>query len=558
MNEIWNIKKRKHKDIINQLLANRGIDLSLESKRKFFNPDFNKDVVDPKTINNISKAIDRILIAQKNNENVGLFADYDADGIPGAALLYKALTKIGIKTYIYIPDRDQGYGISFSGIDYLNKKKCTLIISIDLGIKNFDEAINCQEKKIDLIITDHHLPDKKLPNAFLVINPKVENEKSPSADLCGCGLVYKLVSALSTHFPKEIDEKFLKWNLDLVAISTISDVVPLTLENRILAKYGLIVLRKTKNIGLQELYKVAQIKKTEIDAYTAGFKIGPRINAPGRIDKATKSFELLVTLDRQEAEKLALDLNKKNENRQAKMGEAIDEATEEIIKNKLNKNKIIILCGSWVKGILGPSASRISELFFRPVILFTKEDETYVGSARSVAGIDIINLLNHSKKFILRFGGHHGAAGLTVQKNKFNQFKNNITKYANEIIKESELSKSINIDLEIDPNEVSIPLIEKINEFQPFGYGNSTPVMMIKNVKILQIKNIGKDNKHLSFYIEKNNRKFRAIYFNYDPVKIPTLNKNYDIAFNLKINEWNNNKNIDLNIISIRDYNAKK
>ena len=251
MSFVWNIKPRKYDDIIDQLLFNRGVifEGSEKDKNDFINSKFSK-LHDPFLMNNIKEAVIRIEKAKKAEEIIGIFADYDADGIPGAALLYRALEKVGIQAVVFIPSREGGYGLSKEGIDYLKSKKCSLIITIDLGIRNFTEAIYCKKEGIDLIITDHHIPDEKLPEANIFINPKILNDKYPFSDLSGGGVAYKLISGLSKSFPKELDEGFVKWNLDLAAISTISDVVSLVGENRIISNFGLQVLKKTKNAML--------------------------------------------------------------------------------------------------------------------------------------------------------------------------------------------------------------------------------------------------------------------------------------------------------------------
>ena len=297
MNKVWKLKPKKFDDVVSQLLYNRGIlgdKINLADVEKFLNPDFAKDFFQPKLLPDFPAAIKRIKMAVDGKEKIGIYADYDADGIPGAALLYKTLQKLGLKPEIYIPTRASGYGFNQAGIDYLIDAGCKLIISVDLGIREVKFARYILGKKVDLIITDHHEPGDELPKALAVVNPKRADSKYPFRELCGAGVVFKVVQGLAEVYSKIIDEKFLKWNLDLVAISTISDVVPLISENRTIAKFGLLVLRKTNNIGLQELYKVSAIDERKIDAYTVGFQIGPRINAPGRLDHATASFRLLV------------------------------------------------------------------------------------------------------------------------------------------------------------------------------------------------------------------------------------------------------------------------
>ena len=433
MKNIWELLERNHENVIDQLLANRGVELKADSaaKRVFFEPDFESDLYPFVEMKGLKEAAIRIAKAKESNEIVGIFADYDADGIPGAALLYRALKQIGIKAEAYIPNREVGYGLSEEGINFLISKKCTLIVTIDLGIRSVLEAVYCREKGVDLVITDHHLPGDEIPAATIVINPKQPGDSYPFKELCGCGVAFKLITGLSTHFPKELDQKFLKWSLDLVAISTIADVVPLLDENRILAKFGLLVINKTKNIGLVNLLKVIGLdQQNKIDAYQVGFQIAPRINAPGRVDHATKSFELLISDDQEESLELANWLNEKNTTRQDQMEKAQAEAVKKIDSKKLYENKIIIVSGDWQRGIIGPTASRLVEKYGRPVIMFAREEETMTGSARSVSGVNIVEIFESCSSEIAKFGGHKGAAGITVEKDNFENFCNKIYGWA--------------------------------------------------------------------------------------------------------------------------------
>jgi len=549
----WKIAERKFDNIIDQLLYNRGVfkekDEALE--KLFFNPNFDKDLGDPFLLTGMRKAVDRIQISVKQKETVGIFADYDADGIPAAALLYKAFKKIGIKSKVYIPNRESGYGLSREGIDYLISQKCTLIVTADLGIRSLNEAEYCIEKNIDLIITDHHIPGEEIPNALAVINPKIKGNKYPFKELCGCGVAFKLIQALGSIYPKELNESFLKWNLDLVAISTIADVVPLIGENRVFANFGLIVLKKTKNLGLYELIKQSGIKPSDIGAYAVGFQIAPRINAPGRIDHATKSFELLATEDKDEARELATWLNKKNEDRQWAMAKVEKLAIARIEENHLYKNKIIVVVGDWLKGVIGPSASHLVEKYSRPVILFSRDEDDYVGSARSVEGVNIVEIFESVKDSIKKFGGHKGAAGLTVT--NIEKFIKSIVSFANDHIKDEFLVKKIRVDGEIKPSEVTKSLCQVMSRFEPFGMGNPKPVFLARKVELSALKAIGENKNHLSLQTKYGNNVFRSVFFNFtnreEKIDVNTL---YDIVFCLEVNHWKGTSNLNFNLIDIR------
>ncbi len=570
----WIVKDRKFDDLVDQLLYNRGViqvEADENAKRVFFEPDFAKNLHDPFLLKNLAKAVDRIKLAFDKKEKIGIFSDYDADGVPGAALFYRALNKIGIEPEVYIPSRQDGYGLSKAGLDYLKSKKCELVITIDLGIRSFDEAEYARKIGLDLIITDHHLPDEKIPEAFLVINPKQKGDKYPNKDLCGCAVAFKLVQGLAKVFADDcttpnpsskmrgiIDEKFLKWNLDLVAISTISDVVPLSNENRIIAQFGLIVMRKSHNLGLAELIKVANLDPKMIGAYHVGFQIGPRINAPGRMGKATKSFELLITEDPKEAKELAQWLNSENESRQTAMDRVEKEAAAQIEKNKLAENKIIVVRGDWPKGVIGPTASRLVEKYNRPVILFAEENDMLVGSARSVSCVHIINLLTEAKDLIAKFGGHAGAAGLSIKSANWQKFQIKISKVAEEKIKDSDLVKKIKIDAEVKLPEMTKKLYEKLLRFEPFGMGNPRPTFVAENISFENIRFVGRDENHLQARAVDATEKIKLIHFSfpYDKSMIKSY-QHYDIAFTLNLDEWNGNSELCLHILDIMNNNAK-
>lgn len=552
MEKIWKVAKRKYDDLLDQLLANRDI-LDEASREEFFTPSFSKNIHDPYLMKNMEKAVKRIQEAKENDETVGIFADYDADGIPAAALLYRAFEKMGLKKVVYIPNRENGYGLSNDGIDYLVAKKCSLIVTVDLGIRSLAEAKYCQEIGIDLIITDHHLPGDEIPEAFLVINPKQIGDKYPCKELCGCAVGYKLVEGLAKVYPKELDEKFLKWNLDLVAISTICDMVPLVGENRVLAKYGLMVIKKTKNLGLLELIKVANIETFDVSAYHVGFQIGPRINAPGRIDHATKSFELLVTEDPNEAKELAVWLNEKNEERQNAMQLTQEEAIKIIDKDMLYENKIIVVAGDWQKGVIGPSASKLVEKYGRPVIVFAREGDFLTGSARSVGEVNIVDLFEKVADLTVKFGGHKGAAGITIEKAKYDKFIQKILEIADKSISEKDLLKTVNVDADVEVREMTKGLYEEISKFEPFGMANSKPIFLLKNIKFEYPKFVGKTADHFSSMVCKDGSKFKSIYFKF-PYDKNMIKEGvcYDIVFDLSLDEWNGVSKLSFSIVDLK------
>jgi len=557
MGKTWTILPKKFNDVLQQLLYNRGIISQSENDKKiesFLSPNFETDFHDPELLPDFHSAINRISEAIKNNEIIGVYADYDADGIPGAALFFRALSALGCKPLVYIPTRVQGYGFNQSGIDYLIDSGCKLIISVDLGIREIEYAKYLAKKKIDLIITDHHEPGDIVPNALAVVNPKLESSKYPFRELCGTGVVFKIIQALGKIYPEVITEKFLKWNLDLVAISTISDVVPLVDENRVISYFGLKVLSKTRNIGLQQLYRVAEIDQSKIDAFNVGFQVGPRINAPGRLDHATASFELLVTEDKNKAYELALHLQSKNEKRQEAMDKIFQSATKKIIDLNLNKDNIIIVSDkNWQKGVIGPVASRLVEKFSLPVIVLSEDGDMLDGSCRSISSFDITKALEFCSKYLDGFGGHSGAAGVHLKKANLSKFTDAMIKYAKKNIKDEDLLPKLIIDLELQREKISINLFRSLEKLEPFGLGNSRPIFLTRNLRLISHRLVGKGDKHLQLKFTDGIAEYKGVVFNHDlDMKNISTGSEYDIVYQPGLNFWNGKNWIDLRIIDLK------
>jgi len=419
----WIVRDRKSQDIIKQILINRQIPKT--DWLAFLHPDFYNGLHNPYLLPGMRLAVNRIEQAIKDRQKIGIFADYDADGIPGAALLADILeNKLHIQTVTYIPTRREGYGLNKKGLDYLKKAGANLIITVDLGVRNIKEIDYARKIGLNVIITDHHEPGDKLPKSLALINPKIEQSKYPFRELSGGGVVFKLIQALSKKV-KGITEADLKWALDLVAITAICDVVPLIDENRIFAKFGLLVLGKSRRMGLKRLYKIAQIDPAKIDTHTVGFQIGPRLNAPGRMDHTNESFELLRSTDPILARNLAVKLDEINRRRQTQLDQAVTEAETEILKNKLSDKKIIFLSSAkWSSGIVGLIAGKIMEKFNRPTIFFEKGEEFSKGSARSIDQYNIVKALEEANDLLENFGGHVKAAGLTVKNQNLKLLEN--------------------------------------------------------------------------------------------------------------------------------------
>jgi len=542
----WVILPKKSDNIVEQLLSNRNI--KLEDRKSFLSPSFDQDLHDPFLMKGMKLAVERIESALQNKETIGVFADYDADGVPGLALLYETLKKMGLGVISYIPRREQGYGLNVEGIELFLKEKVTLMITVDLGIRNIKEVAYAKDRGIDTIIVDHHEQANVLPDA-IILNPKQKGDKYPFRELAGCGVAFKFAEAISKK-TKLINIAYLKWLLDLVAIATICDVVPLVDENRIFAKFGLIVLQKTKRIGLEKLYQVAGFDRNLIDTYTVGFQIGPRLNAPGRMDHANKSFYLLVSEDEKESMILATKLDQINRQRQAELERVLAEAEKKVQKNLLYQKRVILVEGKdWPHGIIGLVAGKLMEQFSRPAIVCERREKDFRGSARSIDAFNIIEALEESKQFLSSYGGHAKAAGLTFEQEHLSNLYDELLKIADSKLRDEDLVAKLRIDALVKRRDLDYNLLVNIQKFAPFGLGNPRPVFMIEKAAISDIRTVGQEQKHLKMKVEG----IDAIGFDLGGVgKDLYENQKIDVAFTLDENSWDGIKKLQLKIIDIK------
>ena len=549
MTKKWHILPKKSENIVEQLLLNRKI--KKEDWTSFLNPDFERGLFNPFLMKNMKEAVQRIESAVINKEIIGLFGDYDADGIPGTALLYETFKYLGSEPKIFIPSREQGYGLNKEGIDLFIKEKVKLIIAIDLGVRNVDEVDYAKKNNIDVIVIDHHEVGKNLPKCIL-IDPKQKGDKYPFRELSATGVVFKFLQALSKKISK-INISFLKWSLDLVAISTICDIAPLVSENRVFAKFGLIVLGKTKRIGLEELYKYASIMPENIDTYSVGFQIGPRLNAPGRMEQANESFYLLVSKDRQEASELAGKLDRINRERQRELERVLGEARKKVCRDGLNKKKIILVDGKdWPHGIIGLVAGKLMEEFARPVIVCERREKDLRGSARSIDAYNIIEALDFSKEYLLRYGGHKKAAGLSLKIENLSNLYDKLLEIAESKLKDEDLVPKITIDAKVKINDINMEFLNNIQKFEPFGLGNPRPVFMMEQAEISDIRTVGKEKnagKHLKIKVGE----IDAIGFDLGIwAEKLTSGQTIDMAFTINEDTWDGRSKIQLKILDLK------
>ncbi len=525
--------------ILSTLLVHRGIE-NFEQAKTFFRPNIN-DLHDPFLMKDIDLGVNRIEKAIKNNEKILIYGDYDVDGTTSVALVYLFLSNFYNNIDFYVPDRyKEGYGISLKGIDYASENNISLIIALDCGIKAVDEIKYANKKNIDFIICDHHTQGNIIPEAIAVIDPKQKNCNYPYKELSGCGVGYKLLQAYSikNNIPNSVLNKYI----DLVLVSIASDIVPITGENRILAFWGLKKINANPLIGLKSLIDISQASDKEISISDCVFKIGPRINAAGRIKSARSAIELLISENKELANEIAETINQLNTERKELDKKITEEALEIIISDdKLIKQKTTVLYkNDWHKGVIGIVASRLIETYHRPTIVLTESKGMLTGSARSVYGFDLYNAIDSCNELLESFGGHMYAAGLTLKLENFEKFKTKFEKVVSETITPEQLIPKINIDASIDFNIITPKFYRILKQFAPFGPENMSPVFMSKNVKDTGYsKIVGATKEHLKLDVKDvNNDRISGIGFSFADYYPIVSKSNFDICYAISENEY--------------------
>lgn len=560
----WNLKPNpdpgtvKHlQDVLNidqitaTLLVQRGIE-TYDAARQFFRPSL-EDLHDPYLMKDMDKAVERIETAIANKENILVFGDYDVDGTTAVSLVSSYLKTLSPNIATYVPDRyDEGYGISFKGVDYADDNGCSLIIALDCGIKSIDHIAYAKEKNIDFIICDHHRPGEFLPDAVAVLDPKRDDCTYPYDELCGCGIGFKLIQALGMNRNETIED--LAGYLDLVATAIAADIVPMTGENRILAKFGLEVINTSPRPGIKAL--IGQIKKQTLDITDVVFIIAPRINAAGRIKHGNHAVELLTEFGFEQAEKFAKEIEKYNSDRKDLDKQITKEALRQIEENaEQQRFTTVVFDENWHKGVIGIVASRLIETYYRPTLVFTKSGDKYAASARSVKDFDVYNALQACAEHLEQFGGHMYAAGMTLKAEKYFDFKEAFEKVVKETMPEALRTPEVSIDAEIDFEEITPKLIRLLKQFEPFGPQNMTPVFMTKGVTDTGFaKTLGADDEHLRAYVKQNESGgIGAIGFGLGKhLDLVANQKPFDIAYCIDENEWNGTVATQLRLKGIR------
>jgi single-stranded-DNA-specific exonuclease len=539
-------------EIIAKLLVQRGIE-TFEQAKTFFRPTL-ADLHNPYLMKDMDKAVARIEKAIANNENILIFGDYDVDGTTAVSLVSSYLRSFYPNVATYIPDRyAEGYGISYVGIDYSEDNDISLIIALDCGIKSIDHVNYAKAKNIDFIICDHHRPGDILPDAVAVLDPKREDCSYPYDELCGCGVGFKLIQALAENRNQTIDDLVLY--LDLVATAIAADIVPITGENRVLAKFGLEVINSNPRPGIKAL--IQNVKKKVLTITDVVFIVAPRINAAGRIKHGNEAVALLTEYDLDQAEQFASEIEQHNSDRKELDKQITKEALLQIEENKEQKRfSTVVYQENWHKGVIGIVASRLVENYYRPTIVFTKSGEKLAASARSVKDFDVYNALEACAEHLEQFGGHMYAAGMTLLEENYENFKNAFEKVVQETIHPNLLTPEISYDAEIELSEINPKLMRLLKQFEPFGPENMTPLFLAKGLNDSgYAKTLGSDNEHLKAFVKQgNSESFGAIGFGLGNKLDLVTNKNkFDAIFSLEENEWKDTVTLQL---QFRDINA--
>ncbi|WP_298899549.1 single-stranded-DNA-specific exonuclease RecJ [uncultured Psychroserpens sp.] len=535
---------------IASLLVQRGIE-TYEDAKTFFRPSFD-DLHDPFLMKDMDKAVARIETALADNENILVYGDYDVDGTTSVALMSSYLKTKSDQIATYIPDRyDEGYGISFKGIDFAHDNSFSLIIALDCGVKAIDKINYASEKGIDFIICDHHRPGDELPKAIAVLDPKRDDCEYPFKELCGCGVGFKLIQALALKEGKTTDD--LVEYLDLVATAIGADIVPIVGENRALAYFGLQVINTQPRPGIKAI--IEQVKKDQLSITDVVFIVAPRINAAGRMKHGNYAVSLLTETNETLAQDYAQEINTFNQDRREADKRITEEALLQIKEHKEEERfTTVVYDKTWHKGVIGIVASRLTETYYRPTLVFTKSGDKLAASARSVSGFDVYNALQACSEHIEQFGGHKYAAGLTLKEENYEAFKQAFEDEVTKTIDRSLLTPEIKIDRQIELRDITPKFYRIISQFAPFGPGNMTPIFMTEHLKDTGYgKCVGDDDKHLRLTATQDRSKLVGIGFNLgDKLDLVKNQKPFNAVYSIDENHWQGHVSLQLKLRDIK------
>ncbi|MFA6391934.1 MAG: single-stranded-DNA-specific exonuclease RecJ [Patescibacteria group bacterium] len=569
MNKKWVVSKKVPEALINkfpeinpvilQLLYNRNI-VEQNDIDEFLNPEYKHNLHDPYLFKDMKKATKRIWQAIENKEKIVVHGDYDADGVCSSVVLYDTLKNLGADVSVFLPHRErEGYGMNVVTVQNFIDQGNNLIITTDCGITNHAEVELARKNGVDVIITDHHEAPVDLPRANAIINPNVKGETYPFKHLAGSGVAFKLASALITEsLAKQeytLPEGFEKWLLDMVAISTVTDIMPLLGENRVFVKYGLIVLEKTRRPGLKALIETIGNRKGKADTFTIGFQIGPRINAAGRMDHAILAFQLLTAETAEKSAELAEKLQMNNIERQKITVDYVQEAKIQIGDVGDEKKLLFAIGKDWPAGIIGLIAGKLADEFYRPTLILTEQDGKITGSGRSIREFNIVEALEKTQIHFERWGGHSQAGGFTLKSvASVEQFQIDFEKVVNDELHGKKLFPFLEVEADIRLKDIDWEFYGQLDSFQPFGEGNRNPYFLVRGAEVAGMQKVGSTGKHLKLMIRDDSGLVRkTIGFGFgDFFDTIEIGEKADIVFEVGVNEWNGNRELELKIIDIK------
>lgn len=550
-------QKTSYHPVTETLLSDRGY-VDIQSIEQFFRPDYDRDLHDPFLFVSMRRVVDRMRQAQAGGERIGIFGDYDADGVTSSVLLRLALERLGFSVTVYIPHKEkEGHGVHQNALDAFQKAGVTVMFTVDCGMTNIAEVAEANRLGMDVIIIDHHHVPEIFPDAFAIVNPKVRDCGYPFQELCGAGTTFKVIQALYQELAPERTGE-LKWLLDLAAIGTVADVMPLIGENRAIVTYGLIVLSKTRNIGLLEMYVTGKLKIDEWnrpDARMIGFQIGPRINAASRMDHGRIAHDLLASKDQSEAVALATQLEQLNNDRR-KLSERISGLVRAEAKEQKDRRSIIAVHPDYTIGVVGLVAGTIAREIGKPVVVLRQYDTHSTGSLRSIPGLNIIEVVERCGDLLEKFGGHAQAAGLTVKNELLPEFRTRFDEIVNELLPDEVGEPELIIDMRLEPRHLTMELLSDINGFAPFGQGNPEPVFLLDELVIKNIRFVGAGEKHLKINFlpaDGSGKTIDGIAFSLGS-RFPDLKEGdrVSVVFQLSENTWNGASSLQLKIMDMQ------
>ncbi len=546
--------------IVARLLVQRGLNTP-EKADLFLNPSLDR-MHDPFLLPDIDAACERLKRALANHEKILIHGDYDGDGITSAALWHRALTSLGADVDVFVPHRKRdGYDMRRPFIDAAKEAGVTLIVTTDCGIQRIDEVEHARDSGIDVIITDHHTPNSngKLPKAIAVINPHRKDSIYPFSELAGVGVSFKVCEALSRYLGYSADA-FRRAYLDLAAIGTVTDVMPLLDENRIMVKHGLVQLQQTKKPGLRALIDICGLANKPIDTFGIGFGLGPRLNAASRIDETQIALDLLLAKDPAESERLAQSLNALNTERKDTQARIFEEAMASLIGLDMSESRCLVITGKgWSGSVVGIVASKMVDRFHRPCVVIAMDDESRVGrgSARSITSFNMFKAVDQCGAHLIEYGGHAHAAGFAIEGIHVAGFKEQMNGIAMEQLSEEDMVPTLDVDMEIAPEEITLELLAQLQQLAPFGNENAQPVFVSRNVPVISTRQMGADNRHLKLSLKVSGPNVK------DVVEAPWWYKgehmhdfepgiSLDLAYCPSVNEWNGNRSVQFMLEDVR------